>query len=374
MICPRCACTQPDESVQCPWCGVIIAKYACFLEEQARRAARARNQQRRRRRFAFLAVVAVPLAGWWKIPIGILPGTDSAEGVSARLAELPPPANNVERAVRATVYIKTSLGTGSGFFLNADCDVVTNRHVVGREEDDLAWLREEIRDDEIALEEELRDIERREQALARSAADGSQEDREAEERRLEWMRRKHEEGRRKLEERRAAFDGLEHAGRDESLRVILADGSTLEVLDVVLSSKSDLAILETDGFDCPYLKSRWTENLPQGTRVLTIGSPLGLRNVVTAGVFSGTVLACGGLYLQTDAPINSGNSGGPLIDVLGRVIGVNTMTRKDAQGIGFAIPIDAVRDEFELYLPDQPGWDPGRVWWRWFGGSRQEAS
>jgi S1-C subfamily serine protease len=84
--------------------------------------------------------------------------------------------------------------------------------------------------------------------------------------------------------------------------------------------------------------------------VYTIGSPSGLRHTVTSGVISGFRERDGQSFIQTDAPINPGNSGGPLVDENGRVLGINTMILRDTQGIGFAIPIQAVREEFGLYI------------------------
>jgi S1-C subfamily serine protease len=67
---------------------------------------------------------------------------------------------------------------------------------------------------------------------------------------------------------------------------------------------------------------------------------------LTSGVFSGERFDGETRYLQTDAPINPGNSGGPLITENGRVIGVNSMVLRDTQGIGFALPIEAVFKAF----------------------------
>jgi S1-C subfamily serine protease len=82
--------------------------------------------------------------------------------------------------------------------------------------------------------------------------------------------------------------------------------------------------------------------------VYTVGHPVGLRHSVTSGIISGFREHAGVRYIQTDAPINPGNSGGPLIDLNGEVVGVNTMILADTEGIGFAIPIEVVLDEFQL--------------------------
>ena len=75
---------------------------------------------------------------------------------------------------------------------------------------------------------------------------------------------------------------------------------------------------------------------------------MGLKHTVTSGIVSGLRKYNGNVYIQTDAPINPGNSGGPLIDMDGKILGVNTAVARNAVGIGFAIPIKTVFDEFDL--------------------------
>lgn len=88
----------------------------------------------------------------------------------------------------------------------------------------------------------------------------------------------------------------------------------------------------------------------QGQKVYTIGNPSGLRHTVTSGIISGYREYKDNPLIQTDAPINPGNSGGPLIDENGRAIGVNTMIIRDTEGIGFAIPMKSVFEEFGNYI------------------------
>ena len=98
-----------------------------------------------------------------------------------------------------------------------------------------------------------------------------------------------------------------------------------------------------------------------GDRVFAIGSPLGLERTVTEGILSTKTREMGGeLYLQTTAQINPGNSGGPLFNLAGEVVGVINMKVTFGEGLGFAIPVGAVkffldhRDAF-LYSNDNPG-------------------
>jgi S1-C subfamily serine protease len=91
-----------------------------------------------------------------------------------------------------------------------------------------------------------------------------------------------------------------------------------------------------------------SSRLQVGQWAIAIGSPFGLEKTMTAGIVSATGrrgLGKGtyGDFIQTDASINPGNSGGPLLDIDGRVIGINTMIASQAQGIGFAIPINVAR-------------------------------
>ena len=98
----------------------------------------------------------------------------------------------------------------------------------------------------------------------------------------------------------------------------------------------------------PIVKIGNSRNLIPGQWAIAIGNPLGLDNTVTVGIISATdrTSAQVGIpdkrvsFIQTDAAINPGNSGGPLLNAEGEVIGINTAIRTDAQGLGFAIPIE----------------------------------
>src|SRR6266576_4377762 len=125
----------------------------------------------------------------------------------------------------------------------------------------------------------------------------------------------------------------------------------------------DLALLKIEDKDAPKFKSvpmGSADALAVGERVFAIGSTLGLERTVTEGMLSTkTRQMQGELYLQTTAPINPGNSGGPLFNMSGEVIGVTNMKITFGEGLGFAIPIEAVkffldhRDSF-AYSNDNP--------------------
>ncbi|MDR1945611.1 MAG: Do family serine endopeptidase [Desulfovibrio sp.] len=106
--------------------------------------------------------------------------------------------------------------------------------------------------------------------------------------------------------------------------------------------ETDLALLKINATELPFLKFGDSQILEVGEWVLAIGSPLGLDHTVTAGIVSakGRNIQSGSYddFLQTDASINRGNSGGPLLNMNGEVVGINTAIAQRAQGIGFAIP------------------------------------
>lgn len=118
------------------------------------------------------------------------------------------------------------------------------------------------------------------------------------------------------------------------------DSYTAEIIGA--DQETDLALLKIQAENLPFLKFGDSDVLEVGEWVLAIGSPLGLDHTVTAGIVSakGRNIQSGSYddFLQTDASINRGNSGGPLLNMAGEVIGINTAIAQRAQGIGFAIP------------------------------------
>lgn len=134
------------------------------------------------------------------------------------------------------------------------------------------------------------------------------------------------------------------------IQVTLADGREFEAELIGADPETDLAVIQlrADG-RLPVAKLGRSDDLMIGETVIAIGNPFGLHHTVTTGVLSAvnrTVRSEDREYhgfLQTDASINPGNSGGPLLNIEGDVIGVNTAIFREAQGIGFAIPIDRAR-------------------------------
>ena len=138
-------------------------------------------------------------------------------------------------------------------------------------------------------------------------------------------------------------DSLSTGGR---VRVRLADGSAYAARPIGADRQSDIALLKIDGArGLPFATPGAEDRLMPGQQVIAIGNPVGLSASVSSGIVSalGRPLQTEGRtyenLIQTDTAINPGNSGGALIDMGGRVVGINTLVRADAQNIGFAIPI-----------------------------------
>ncbi len=122
--------------------------------------------------------------------------------------------------------------------------------------------------------------------------------------------------------------------------ITLLDGTTYDVIRVKgYSAEKDIAILATDCTDGVPLKFR-TSSVLTGEKVYTLGSSLGLTSTLSDGIVSCAQRWMNEtIYIQTTAPISPGNSGGPLFDKYGNVIGINTLTMLDGQNLNFAIPI-----------------------------------
>ncbi len=147
--------------------------------------------------------------------------------------------------------------------------------------------------------------------------------------------------------------------RAEKITVTLADQTSYQAEVVADNDTHDLAVLRIKDpkarkFD--FLRLGRSDDILIGETVVAIGNPFGLQNTCTTGVVSAldrTLEFSGGSYrglIQIDAPINPGNSGGPLLNIAGELIGINTAIRADAQGIGFAIPVDLLAADMPRLL------------------------
>jgi serine protease DegS len=154
----------------------------------------------------------------------------------------------------------------------------------------------------------------------------------------------------------------------DAIRVQLADERVADAQIVGRDPDTDLAVLRIDLKDLPVAPFGRSDTLHVGDVVLAIGSPVGLSQTVTHGIVSATTRSLGVAtfedFIQTDAAINVGNSGGALIDTSGALVGINTAIiakNLGVEGIGFAIPVDLVRGVLEDLIAH------GRVIRGWIG-------
>ncbi|KKU87816.1 MAG: Serine protease [Candidatus Gottesmanbacteria bacterium GW2011_GWA2_47_9] len=144
---------------------------------------------------------------------------------------------------------------------------------------------------------------------------------------------------------------------DAKYRVITKDDKTYDVVKIYRDPTNDLAILKIEAVGLPTVELGDSNNIKVGQLAIAIGTALGeFRHTVTTGVISGVGrgITAGSPFegyverldnvIQTDAAINPGNSGGPILNSAGQVIGVNVAVAGDGQNIGFAIPINVIKD------------------------------
>lgn len=134
----------------------------------------------------------------------------------------------------------------------------------------------------------------------------------------------------------------------DTVKVTLKDGRSFEGRVMGADSVTDIAVIKIDATGLPTVRLGKAETLIPGEWAIAIGNPLGLDNTVTVGIISALGRSSSQVgvpekrvsFIQTDAAINPGNSGGPLLNAKGEVIGINTAIRANAQGLGFAIPVE----------------------------------
>ncbi|PHS77043.1 MAG: serine protease [Rhodospirillaceae bacterium] len=164
----------------------------------------------------------------------------------------------------------------------------------------------------------------------------------------------------------------------EEIKVVLSDRREFPATLIGTDKRTDIAVLkiDTEGESLPYLKLSDPDALEIGDLVLAIGNPFGVGQTVTSGIVSAMARTNIGVsdlnsFIQTDAAINPGNSGGALVDMNGRLIGVNTAIFSKSggsNGIGFAIPVNMVSHVVKSLLSS------GDVVRPWLGASGQNVT
>ena len=297
------------------------------------------------------------------------------------------PKNDIEKARNATVSVKTALTNGSGFFITNNGYLITCKHVIqGAEEeldatevsldkdrakldeiesflnDEKTWLDKEeewLENADAELSEINRLVKSGEKSLSvvevsyynaysseYSARSGQFLSRRSDYKKFEaeFQQKKQQFG-----QAYKKFEDLNHRRiYQRGLKIVLADKTEHSVQKIAVSKKHDLALLRLKGYKTPYVRPGNIDQVAHGDPLYAIGNPLSLDHSVTSGVFSGHRDD----FIQTNAQVNPGNSGGPLITESGEVIGINSqkIVHRDVEGLSFAIPIDFVFEEFKSYL------------------------
>lgn len=154
------------------------------------------------------------------------------------------------------------------------------------------------------------------------------------------------------------------------IRVVLSgEKKEIPARIIGMDSLTDTALLKVEaGFPMHSLPLGYSDEIQVGEMVIAIGNPLGLNHTITSGLISANDRYVPGNkskavnFIQTDSAINPGSSGGPLINMYGEVIGINTAIISDAQLVGFAVPIDTVREVLPMLVL-------GKTERGWFGAS-----
>ncbi|MGH7088404.1 MAG: trypsin-like peptidase domain-containing protein, partial [Stellaceae bacterium] len=163
----------------------------------------------------------------------------------------------------------------------------------------------------------------------------------------------------------------------QQIRVVLSDRREFEAKVLLADARADLAVLKIDphGAALPALALGDSDRLEVGDLVLAIGDPFGVGQTVTSGIVSALARSAGvsdfRSFIQTDAAINPGNSGGALVDLDGRLVGINTAIFSQSGGsigIGFAIPAAMLRPMLQAALHG------GRIVRPWLGASGQPVT
>jgi serine protease Do len=373
--CPKCS-SKLTNKVECRTCGIIFDKY---FQSEARKKAQAQQDEdttaKTRKRTVILLVclllVSVGAATFFflgrtqSLPVAkeaVKPAAVQSERTAEASVQNTAPAikagssgkpeagvstekRSIQSVQNATVSVVTPWGLGSGFFIGENA-IITCKHVVEFNNEKLEEFKRKVEQNRKVLDLEIEKINEWKKKMDRmpNGPDRSQlaiviQSHEEDLKKYLPKHRKDEKTLTEMEEKKSSHD----------VKIVMVDGKEHSVSNVITSDTHDLALLKVYSASPQILKrSKDGHRLEQGDVVYTVGSPMGLRNTVTSGVFSGyrKIDSKNGVFLQTDAAINPGNSGGPLVDAQGNVFGVNTMVMNNTEGIGFAISIETVFEEF----------------------------
>lgn len=300
------------------------------------------------------------------------PSDDIAADLVARYR----PQSTIEKTTLGVVTVKTTAGLGSGFFISNDGYIVTNRHVIRPEkrkkvaydeQQQLNYLRNSIktaRHNVSVYSKRLKNMQPRlnQYKYDYESSDFQSEKAAAKEKYVNYKKRysdsetslkrsrerlaKHKRNLARHEQKMSDLNRkLVFANTARRFDIVLKNGARLKADLVKISKEHDLALLKVNDKKTPVLSLSKDKYLRQGERVYAFGSPRGDMDSVTSGIVTGLNQK----HIKIDAMISPGNSGGPLVNEQGDVVGVNTVLYTQT-GFGGAIPIRYVHESFPGHL------------------------
>ena len=284
------------------------------------------------------------------------------------------PASKIDEATLSVVTVQTKVGSGSGFFITDNGYLVTNRHVIRPatssgwkdREAELKESEEKAEDYRVDLKEHKRNLKEMKQKIDEhraymQSAKASKSEKKSYKRYIE----RYERSKARYDKNRKEFSEFDRQykkakselGFNNSLSsfskkftIILKNGDKHSARLIKVSKNHDLALLKLDNYKTPFLDLATKKWPRQGAKVFAIGSPLGITDSLTTGIVTKSAKE----YIFTDAQILPGNSGGPLVNNEGQVLGVNTAVvsgTRNADGLGLAVYSKLIKSEFRSKLP-----------------------
>ncbi|MFW6283896.1 MAG: trypsin-like peptidase domain-containing protein, partial [Desulfosalsimonas sp.] len=253
----------------------------------------------------------------------------SGKDLKADLRNRYKPSSPVEAAALAAVTIKTSIGTGSGFFVTENGHILTNRHVIQTSPDTLERSDAAMAEMERRFDRADRQIRAEQQRLRKFSQHLNQykvsidrmprgAERQREKQRYALEKERYEDYKKRFEQQKAEYEDKKTeyesqirsyryknatSGLSRHFKVICKDGREIPSYLVAKSRSHDLALLKIDGYKTPFIAPASPGPLSQGDQVYAIGSPMGLRDSMSRGIIAGFKSS----FIQTDAKIYPGN-------------------------------------------------------------------
>ncbi|MCU7812203.1 MAG: trypsin-like peptidase domain-containing protein [Candidatus Thiodiazotropha sp. (ex Notomyrtea botanica)] len=299
-----------------------------------------------------------------------------SKDIRSDLLEQYQPNSPIEEATLSAVSIETPMMKGSGFFVSNEGHIITNKHVVRPAEtnqwkelhDKMEERKKAYKDAEKVLRQEgvsigkmKKQLKGYKRAINRATSSAQRDDLKSE---YQALKQEYDEDAKEYREikkefkiKRKSFNEARSEFNRKSSRSMFAtnfhiftkDETKLSARLIKISKDHDLALLKLDGYKTPFLPPQEESSVHQGMKVFAVGSPYGMRDSVTSGI----ITRIDDDYVVTDTQILPGNSGGPLIDESGHVLGVNTAKAAEhvsAEGFGLALPMELILEEFDEHL------------------------